>query len=225
MVEKFTRIQSQAGQIEALAGRLARQMQFESDTVQPLEVESLYNKVSQLKAAVTELVDDFYNNNPRTNGGKDGAVLVPIQSISVEEEGCVGIRFDSPPVLKTSIGVRTFAEEFCIELQQKLVMALPDNFTKYSAAYVIYVSHFVESAPKRQPYFDNDNLAIKQILDSVVPYICLDDAAKFCDNLYFSEPDSACFTELYVVEKSKIGEWLSAHRGLQFCREALRNST
>lgn len=224
MVQKITQIHSKAGQVEALAGRLAKQMQFESDAVQALDVESLYNKVSQLKASVTELLDDFYDKNPQPKFGKAGAVTVPIQSISVTS-GCIAIRFDSPPVLKTSIGVRTFAEEFCIELQQKLVMALPDNFRKYSAAYVIYVSHFVANSPKRQPYFDNDNLAIKQILDSIVPYICLDDAAKFCDNLYFSQPGSACFAELFVVEKARIGEWLSAHKGLQFCREALKNRT
>lgn len=221
MVELLMRIKKQAGLIESLAGRLATQTQYEPGAVQPTEVESLYNKVGNLKALVEELLGDYYDENHGWSSGKRGSVSIPIREISTEKEGYIKISFDSPPVLKTSIGVRTFSEEFCVKLQQELAMALPAGFKKYSAAYVIYVSHFVENEAKRQPYFDNDNLSIKQILDSIVPLICLDDAAKFCDNLYFSEPDSECYTELCVVEKSKIGGWLSDYQGIQFCQNAL----
>lgn len=222
MAQKFAQVKTQASQIAALAGRLSSQMQYEAGSLQPIEVEALYSKAARLKETIGELVDDFHDENPVLFSGKSGTVRIPIHDISIEQDGGIGIRFDAPPILKSSIGVRTFAEEFCIELQQKLVMALPGDFKKFSAAYVIYVSHFIMSEPKRQPYFDNDNLSIKQILDSVVPYICLDDASKFCDNLYFSQPDSECYAELFVVEKSKIYGWIQSHQAIPFCREVMK---
>ena len=69
-----------------------------------------------------------------------------------------------------------------------------------------------------QSYFDNDNLAIKSILDIIVPYICIDDATRYCDNFYLSQHDMNEFSELYIVKKSCIKAWAAAHRELDFAR-------
>lgn len=126
--------------------------------------------------------------------------------------------FPSPPILKTKAATSKFFELFCLDLQRTIIKNLPHSFRKMESAAVVYVSHYAKDATHRQPYFDNDNLAIKAVLDSVVPYICFDDAANFCDNLYLSQPDEANFSELFVVRKAAFPHWVQAHQELEFCR-------
>ncbi len=53
---------------------------------------------------------------------------------------------------------------------------------------VIFVSHF-EKRSSPITLFDNDNLAIKSILDAIIPLVCVDDATRYCDNFYLSQHD------------------------------------
>lgn len=126
-------------------------------------------------------------------------------------------RFPSPPVLKTKAATSKFFELFCLDLQRVIVRNLPDRFKKMESVVVVFVNRYVHSSPHKQPYFDNDNLAIKAILDSVVPYICYDDASRFCDNLYLSQPGQNDYSELFIIRKSSFPFWVSKHLELDFC--------
>ena len=127
-------------------------------------------------------------------------------------------RFSRLPNLKFSRSVYRMSDRFAIEVGEKIVATIPQNFQKMSDANVIFVSHFLKNGPHQSHYFDNDNLAIKSILDIIVPFICIDDATKYCDNFYLSQHDMNEFSELYIVRKGCIKAWAAAHRELDFAR-------
>lgn len=83
---------------------------------------------------------------------------------------------------------------------------------------VIFVSHFLKNGHHQSHYFDNDNLAIKSILDAIVPLVCVDDATRYCDNFYLSQHDMNEFSELYIVRKGCTKAWATAHKELDFVR-------
>ena len=62
------------------------------------------------------------------------------------------------------------------------------------------------------------NLAIKSILDAIVPLVCVDDATRYCDNFYLSQHDMNEFSELYIVRKGCTKAWAAAHKELDFAR-------
>ena len=127
-------------------------------------------------------------------------------------------RFSRLPNLKSSRSLSRVSDRFAIEVAEKIVATIPKNFQKMSGANVIFVSHVLNDGPHKSRYFDNDNLAIKSILDIIVPYICIDDATRYCDNFYLSQHDMNEFSELYIVKKSCIKAWAAAHRELDFAR-------
>ena len=65
---------------------------------------------------------------------------------------------------------------------------------------------------------NNENLAIKSILDAIVPLVCVDDATRYCDNFYLSQHDMNEFSELYIVRKGCTKAWAAAHKELDFAR-------
>ncbi len=83
---------------------------------------------------------------------------------------------------------------------------------------VIFVSHFLKNGHHQSHYFDNDNLAIKSILDAIIPLVCVDDATRYCDNFYLSQHDSNEFSELFIVPKEQLKAWAAAHQELDFAR-------
>ena len=83
---------------------------------------------------------------------------------------------------------------------------------------VIFVSHFLKNGHHQSHYFDNDNLAIKSILDAIIPLVCVDDATRYCDNFYLSQYDMNEFSELYIVRKGCTKAWAAAHKELDFAR-------
>lgn len=140
-------------------------------------------------------------------------------AVNFDARGWARILCPTPPVLGSNYAVTKFKEVFCLYLQRKVSMALPKQFRKMRAAVVVYNNHFIPERTKKQPYFNNDNLAIKAILDAVVPIVCIDDATLFCDNLYTSQPDSRQYVELFLVEKSSYSLWKRSYSGLPICRE------
>lgn len=136
------------------------------------------------------------------------------------ETGGISCRILSPPQTKNMKAKHRFFELICLDLEREIVNVLPPDFKKISSAYVVFVNHFkAELQAGKQPYFDNDNLAIKGILDAVVPYVCYDDAAKFCDNLYLAQVGDSSYTELHIVPKGRLDVWLHKHRELSFAQE------
>ena len=135
---------------------------------------------------------------------------------SYDENYGFRFRFSRLPNIKSQRSVSRLSDRFTIEAGEKIVSTIPKDFQKMSDANVIFVSHFLKDGPHKSHYFDNDNLAIKSILDIIVPYICIDDATRYCDNFYLSQHDINEFSELYIVRKGCIKAWAAAHRELDF---------
>lgn len=126
---------------------------------------------------------------------------------------------ETTPLLKTQTAGRKYFEHVCLSLQREVVKVTAGAHIHFAKAIVIFVNHWVSSAVAKQPYYDNDNLALKGILDSIVPFICFDDASVFCDNIYLAQPDNAGFTEVFIVEEGHLMEWASGHREIAFVGE------
>lgn len=136
------------------------------------------------------------------------------------------VRIFSPPILKPKTSkhkmtASQFVSLVSADIEQKVVRNIPKDFKPFGSAYVIYVSHYLSERTSRPAYYDNDNLAIKGILDATVPYICVDDAAIFCDNIYIAQEDSAVYVDIFIVQKPKLREWAKLHRELDFSKRIL----
>lgn len=136
-----------------------------------------------------------------------------------EETGSVSCSFFAPPLTKNRWAKTPYLDLMCRQLPQKINEILPENFTKMKAANVIYVHHFHCSSDGKQPYFDNDNLAIKGVLDMVIPLLCVDDAYVFCDNFYVAQPDEMDYAELIVMPKGQLLAWANSRPELEFTKE------
>ena len=141
-------------------------------------------------------------------------------SVSFENGDVFHAVFATPPILKKRVAKASFVDSFSIPLQKKIVSAMPDAFEKYDSAYVIYVNHWEKDGAKT-PYYDNDNIAIKVILDAVVPYICIDDSIHYCENLYLTVNDSQPISEIYIVKKGCLRAWIEQHKDILFVSEIL----
>ena len=139
--------------------------------------------------------------------------------VEFDRKGWAKVLFPTPPVLKSKYAATCFKDLFCSYLQRKIATNYPSEFRTMRAAMIVYINHFTENAIRKQPFFDNDNLAIKAILDAAVPLLCTDDASKYCDNLYISQPDRRNFVELFLVEKSSFSLWKGLHQELFYCRD------
>ena len=140
-------------------------------------------------------------------------------TVRFQPDGTVQCNFHTPPFTKSRATQNRFFEYFCMDLQQKVVSNYPPNYKKIGTAYVIFIHHYDGADPHKQPYFDNDNLAIKAILDSVLPYVCYDDASCYCSNLYLSQPDVSDFSELIILEKCNAKRWICERNELDFSKD------
>lgn len=127
-------------------------------------------------------------------------------------------KFSRLPNLKSKRGVSRLSERFVIEAGQKIMDAIPPGYVQMGDAYVIFVSHFAKTGPHQSRYFDNDNLDIKAILDVIVLLVCIDDATRYCDNLYLSQDDPHEYSELFIISKSNLKAWAESNSHLDFAR-------
>ena len=144
------------------------------------------------------------------------------QAYNPQRALCVDVCYESPhilrctmpalPVTKTRAAAHGYTALCSQELWEKISTQKPAGFQPYTCAYVIYV-HYDVADTRLAAYYDNDNLAIKALLDTVLPVVCLDDAAPLCDNLYFyvDGPDQQPHTELWVVEHDHLAQWAALH--------------
>lgn len=144
----------------------------------------------------------------------DGSFKVPI--VTVKFDGILGLscRISSPPVLKKSLSKSKYSQLLMDSILFEISSKIPVIERKFEQAVVIFVSYLTEDINGKTLYYDNDNIAIKRLLDIVIPRICIDDAACFCDNFYITQRADQTFSELYVVEKSHLKQWISHHSEL-----------
>lgn len=126
----------------------------------------------------------------------------------------------TPPILKSHVASSKFYQLFCMDIEREIINTKPKEFKQIPHAHVIFICHFdANKPPQKQVYFDNDNLAMKGLLDAIIPNICFDDAARFCNNLYLSQPDDSDFCEIFIVPKGKLFHWISSKNSLEFAQE------
>lgn len=61
---------------------------------------------------------------------------------------------------------------------------------------------------------DYDNLEFKQILDTIVTYVLLDDTGLFCDSYHTTELGKRDHTIVYIMEKAAFPEWVKSRKNL-----------
>lgn len=135
---------------------------------------------------------------------------------SLQQVRCI---FRTPPMTKRRATANRFSEIFCADLREKVSIAVPPKMKRLDDAYVVFINHYARRPELKQPYYDNDNLAIKAILDSVVPFVCVDDAALYCGNLYLCQAGDEDFCELDILPKENFRLWLLSRTDLEFSRQ------
>lgn len=145
--------------------------------------------------------------------------LVP--DICVEYDKTLGLSctISSPPLLKKAVSRTKYGSLLMDGILFQIHDKLPVVDKKIEQAAVIFVSYVSPSHNGKSLYYDNDNIAIKRLLDIIIPRICIDDAACYCDNFYLTQPAQATYSALYVVEKSHLKEWIRQHKELQLFRD------
>ena len=200
-------------------------LEYQSGTDLQLHVEHLYKQSLYVLDDVQRLLQALHDESVWAPGeklsGSNGVVVAASPfAINVVYETvppCVHVTLDSPPVLKSRASAYPYGEAVQYPLQEQTIRALPRGFRKWASVCVIYVNH-TDATHGRAPYYDNDNVAVKEILDAVVPYVCVDDAAIFTDNFFIYQEDVSTFTELFIVPKTHFHDWIATHQNLDFCR-------
>ncbi len=122
------------------------------------------------------------------------------------------------PILKKGYTKDPYYAHVCAGLQEN-VMQLCRGKKSYKKVTVCFINHVKKGDENVPSYFDNDNLAIKGILDAIIPFICPDDAAKYIDNLYFTKTDSCSYTEVFIINEGHLSEWLSKFPDYDFTKK------
>ena len=188
---------------------------FRTDLVED-DVHAAYSAALAVAVAMQNLMQVPASDRQKASAESEHSDLVSAKYDA--HAGAFTVRINITPPLKKRASSTRFLTALCPEVTQKLLAILPKNFVLYDAAHVIYVHHFATDLHATAPYFDNDNVAIKGLLDAIVPFTCVDDAAQFCDNHYLSQPDHRAYTELIVIPKNNLLQWAKCRPDLDFCR-------
>jgi len=126
-----------------------------------------------------------------------------------------------PAYMKSSEMEQRYADIISLEIQREVVKVRADNPVLFRSVSVIFVNKQASDERGRQPYFDNDNLSIKRILDSIISYVAFDDAACFCSNYYTYEAAETAGASVFVIEEGHLLEWARRHPSVKFASEIL----
>lgn len=192
---------------------------IECGTAKAIEAVNHFSKALTIAYEHQILAKQAHGNNFSPNADEAVKFGNAKTTVLFKPDGTVQCTFHTPPFTKSRATQNRFFEYFCMDLQQKVVSNYPPNYKKIETAYVIFIHHYDGTDPHKQPYFDNDNLAIKAILDSVLPYVCYDDASCYCSNLYLSQPDVSDFSELIILEKCNAKRWICERNELDFSKD------
>lgn len=81
----------------------------------------------------------------------------------------------------------------------------------YQDCVVCFGQIYNDSFPTRR-IRDYDNLEFKQILDTISPYVLLDDSGLFCSSYYTTEMGEQDCTIISIMDKSDFPKWLDEHK-------------
>lgn len=116
-----------------------------------------------------------------------------------------------------------FGQGLLANVNDAFAVQATKGFKKYDRALVIFVSHFCSDSVRIAPYYDNDNLSIKGILDIVVPAVCIDDSVYFCDNIYCRQLDERDYFEIFVIREGSFLEWYELYKDRDFAQNFKQN--
>ena len=199
------------------------------------EKEDVFDRVEWIFRKIFSLNNDFVSigNSINSEENFDKSIDEFSQKIESEFDKKISVSFENrnifhaifatPPILKNRFAKSAFVDGFGMPLQKKTADAIPEAFEKYDSAYVIYINHWDKDGVKT-PYYDNDNIAIKAILDAVVPYICIDDSIRYCENLYLTVNDGQPISEIYIVKKGCLRAWMEQHKDILFVSEIISST-
>lgn len=176
-----------------------------------LNIEEILLKVP----AETERIESLQ----RQNFFDDGSFLVPEVMVNFDQISGLSCRISSPPILKKSLSKSKYSQLLMDSILFEISSKIPVVERKFEQAVVIFISYVASDQRGKTLYYDNDNIAIKRLLDIVVPRICIDDAACFCDNFYITQTAEQMFTELHVLEKKHLKQWINQHSELDLFHE------
>lgn len=205
---------------------------FESVGKAKLEAEDAYGDAVKVLHSITNVLGEAQRViegeiragtkpiSPGENEHGSGGHFCTVEMVSDDILRCKTV---TAPLLKKRFNVAQFKEYFGIELATRVATTLSEREEKpgsrFERATIVYVQHYDSRDGAIAPYYDNDNLAIKAYLDVIVPQICHDDAALFCDNIYCMQADTDSFAELFVINEGHLRDWARRFPGSSVAHE------
>lgn len=160
--------------------------------------------------------NSFLRNTVDLNLAKNG---IKIETNSLISGNAFSLKIVGYPLIKDRFFSSKVRELLSNPLMTEIIRDSSPGVTKMSEAYVIFVYHDGDSKQSAPSYYDNDNVAIKALLDATVPLILPDDSIRFCDNLYFNLADTSTFIELLFIQKGHLIEAKELLQGIRFFDE------
>ena len=211
LLERLGDAETSAEKLLHLLQHMKEQGEVDSVCDQKEEAERAMQLGTHVLTALQNILAEAYAETPNAEQtyNPQGALCVDACYVTPHILRCI---MPVMPITKSRAAAKGYTALYRRDLQDKLLRHQPTVFQPYARAYVIYI-HYDTTDVKQAAYYDNDNLAIKSLLDTVLPLVCLDDAAPLCDNLYFyvDDPDYQPHTELWVVEHHHLAQWASLH--------------
>lgn len=147
---------------------------------------------------------------------------IKIESDSQKSGNIFTLKIIGYPLIKDRFFSSKVRDLLSNPLMTKVIEDSSPGIKKMSKAYVIFVYHDGDNKQCAPSYYDNDNVAIKSLLDAIVPLILPDDSIRFCDNLYFNLADTSTYIELVFIQKGHLKEAKEALQGIQFFDEMFK---
>lgn len=185
-------------------------------------LESIFRRTLSSGAKTLDVHDDLMGAAEEKTCDLDGVSCdqtLPNPVCYFENSHCFICKLGIPPVMKRSEIGAYFLREIGAEITKKMPEALEKQTHIFGKAYVVFLNRQSKTEKGKQPYYDNDNVMIKRLLDSILPFIVYDDAAIFCSNIYTYSPSNNSGVEIHVVEQGHLLNWARAHDDIEFAQE------
>lgn len=159
---------------------------------------------------------------PGSEEPNEFAIANPI--CSFETPHIFSCRVMAPPFLRDQRNAKFYASRLGLEVERSVVASLAERDHRFRKLFAIFVNYMGPSWEGSQPYYDNDNLLIKRMLDAIISFVGVDDAARYCTNLYsYAEGEAPSFA-IFVVEQGYLFEWAETHPEVFLAKELLQKA-
>lgn len=128
---------------------------------------------------------------------------------------------EAPPFLRDQKNGRYYAEIVGTEVSNAVSNALHSRSHRFREVDVVFVNWITAKQIEKQPYYDNDNLLIKRILDSIISFVAVDDAAQYCTNIYTYGVSERPKFSVFVIESGHLLDWAETHTSVKFAMEII----